>query len=125
MEIKTRQEAINIANEIERYEAALKQLKDALKKYVDANGPVDTGDKIWDFTTSTSWSFTPENLKMLATEIFARGFDPWEYLDIDAKAVTKNVMPETELAQYGTAKTTKRFSSRKSAGFAEEEKGVA
>lgn len=115
VEIKSLQEAIDMANEIERYEGAVKQMKEALKAFVEEIGlPVDTGEKVWDFSSSESWSFSPENLKALASEIFLLGFNPWEYLDLGSRAVTKLNLTQEVLGQYGKAKTNKRFSSKAS-----------
>ena len=115
VEIKSYQEAIDLANEIERYEAAVKQMKEALKAFVEKVGlPVDTGEKIWDFSSSESWSFSPENLKALASEILLMGFNPWEYLDLGSRAISKLNLTQDVLGQYGKAKTTKRFASKKS-----------
>lgn len=115
VEIKSYQEAIDLANEIERYEAAVKQMKDALKGFVEKVGlPVDTGEKIWDFSSSESWSFSPVNLKALASEILLMGFNPWEYLDLGSRAISKLNLTQDVLGQYGKAKTTKRFASKKS-----------
>ncbi|KLU62324.1 hypothetical protein CEB3_c13680 [Peptococcaceae bacterium CEB3] len=112
--ISSLQEAIQIANEIERYEAAVKQMKDMLKAFVEQNGPVDTGEKIWDFSESESWAFTPEKLKELCTEILLEGNNPWEFLDLGSRAIQKLNLTKQTLSQYGTAKTSKRFASRKS-----------
>jgi hypothetical protein len=114
MQIKNIQEAINMANEIERYEGALKQMKDALKKFVEANGPVDTGDKVWDFSDSVSWDFAPEKLKELAAEILMMGHNPWELMSIGSRELAKTGLTERALEQYGQKKITRRFASKKS-----------
>lgn len=115
VEIKSYQEAIDMANEIERYEAAVKQMKEVLKTFVEKVGlPVDTGEKVWDFSSSESWSFSPLNLKALASEILLMGFNPWEYLDLGSRAISKLNLTQDVLGQYGKAKTTRRFASKKS-----------
>jgi len=114
MEIKNMAEAIQIANEIERHEGALKQMKEALKAFVEANGPVDTGEKTWDFTESMSWKFEPDKLKELAGDILLHGHNPWELMSIGSKELAKTGFTEAELRQYGTPKITKRFASKKS-----------
>lgn len=122
VQITTIQEAVQIANEIERYEAALKQMKDALKAFVEETGlPVDTGEKLWDFSVSTSWDFSADNLKALATEILLLGHNPWEYLELGSRAISKLNLSPDMLKQYGEEKTTRRFASRKSS----DKKGVA
>jgi len=113
--IETIQDAIAMANEIERYEAAVKQMKDMLKIFVEKTGlPVDTGEKVWDFSISTSWSFSPEQLKDLAAEILMMGHNPWEYLGLGSREIEKLNLTESVLKQYGTSKETKRFTSKKS-----------
>ena len=115
VEVKSIQEAITMASEIERYEGSLKQMKDALKAFVAETGlPVDTGEKVWDFSSSESWSFSAENLKALASEILLLGFNPWEHLDLSSRAIGKLNLTQDVLAQYGKSKTTTRFTSKKS-----------
>lgn len=109
------QEAIQIANEIERYEGALKKMKDSLKEFVEKTGlPVDTGEKTWDFSVSTSWDFTGEQLKNLSAEILMMGHNPWEYLKLGSKEIEKLNLSEAILKQYGKPKPSKRFTSKKS-----------
>ena len=115
VEVKSIQEACAMASEIERYEGSLKQMKDALKAFVAETGlPVDTGEKVWDFSSSESWSFSAENLKALASEILLLGFNPWEHLDLSSRAIGKLNLTQDVLAQYGKSKTTTRFTSKKS-----------
>ena len=115
VEVNSIQEAITMASEIERYEGSLKQMKDALKAFVAETGlPVDTGEKVWDFSSSESWSFSAENLKALASEILLLGFNPWEHLDLSSRAIGKLNLTQDVLAQYGKSKTTTRFTSKKS-----------
>ncbi len=113
--IKNIQEAIIIANEIERYESALKKMKDLLKEFVEKTGlPVDTGEKTWDFSVSTSWDFTGDQLKALSAEILIMGYNPWEYLKLGNKEIEKLNLSEATLKQYGKSKESKRFTSKKS-----------
>jgi len=115
VEVNSIQEAITMASEIERYEGSLKQMKDALKAFVAETGlPVDTGEKVWDFSSSESWSFSAENLKALASEILLLGFNPWEHLDLSSRAIGKLNLTQDVLSQYGRSKTTTRFTSKKS-----------
>jgi tRNA-dihydrouridine synthase len=110
---KTLDEAIHIANEIERYEGVLKQLKDALKKFVKANGAVNTGEKIWDMFPIISWDVSDPRL--LAEKIFDKGDNPWAFVKIDLKAVLqKGILTEQEAMQYGAKqKLYSRFGSTK------------
>jgi len=110
----TQQEAINLANEIERYESALKKMKEDLKTYVTVNGPIDTGENIWAFADSVSWKFAPDRLKDLAAEILLMGHNPWNYLKLGSPEIKALCLTDDVLKQYGTSKVTKRFASRKS-----------
>ena len=49
--IENMDQAIKLGKEIERVESALKAMKAELKAFVDVNGPVDTGDVIWDYSS--------------------------------------------------------------------------
>lgn len=111
--VLSQEEAVKLALEIERHEAAVKQMKDRLREYVTTNGRLIAGDKVWDFYPSESWKFEPAKLKELAMGIAMDGKDPWEYLSLSASALKSLGMTETELSQYGTKKVTKRFDSRK------------
>ncbi|MFC2946777.1 hypothetical protein [Virgibacillus sediminis] len=96
-ELQTHEEAVQLANEINRLEAALKQMKSVLKSYVKEQGGIDTGEEVWDFYESVSWKFDRQHLKELAGEMAMEGIDPWEMLNI----------------KLGTKKVTQRFTSRK------------
>lgn len=111
--VLTQEEALNIALEIERCEAALKQMKEQLKEYVLANGRLNTGDKVWDFYTLESWEFEAPKLKELAMGIAMDGKDPWDYLSLSASALKSLGMTEAELSQFGRKKVTKRFMAKK------------
>ncbi len=114
MQIETLAEAIKTANEIERLEGALKVMKDALKKFVEDNGAVDTGEKTWDFTESISWKFTPEKLKEFSRDLVVEGINPWALLSIGSKEIKETGLTEEALLEYAQRKVTKKFSSRKS-----------
>ena len=109
----TQEEAVKLALEIERTEAALKQMKSRLKEYVDANGPLQAGDKVWDYYSSVSWEFEPAKLKELAVSIAAEGRNPWEYLSLTASAIKTLGWDEAALSSFGTKKVTRRFDSKK------------
>lgn len=111
--VLSQEEAVKLALEIERHEAAIKQMKDRLKEYVSANGRLTAGDKTWDFYPVESWKFEPVKLKELAMGIAMDGKDPWEYLSLSASALKSLGMTDAELSEYGTKKVTKRFESRK------------
>lgn len=111
--VKSMDDAINLGKEIERVEAALKAMKAELKAFVDVSGPVDTGDVIWDYSISASWSFNEEGLKELAQNMVLEGVNPWKVLNITASNLKKLGWDDAVVAKMGEKKETRRFSSRK------------
>jgi hypothetical protein len=109
----TQEEAVKLALEIERVEAALKLMKNRLKEFVDANGPLQAGDKTWDYYPSVTCEFEPEKKKELAVAIAAEGKNPWEYLTFPASAIKSLGWSEESLLAYGDPKINRRFDSRK------------
>lgn len=107
------EKAVELAMEIERTEAALKQMKVNLKAYVDDNGPLQAGDKVWGYSISTSWQFEADSLKELAVAITVEGKNAWEFLSLPATSIKKLGWAESALSQYGRMKESKRFDSRK------------
>ncbi|MFC2947628.1 hypothetical protein [Virgibacillus sediminis] len=112
-ELQTHEEAVQLANEINRLEAALKQMKAVLKSYVKDHGGIDTGEEVWDFYESVSWKFDRQRLKELAGEMAMEGIDPWEMLNISKANLNKLGWEEQRLSKLGTKKVTQRFTSRK------------
>ncbi|PIC57016.1 hypothetical protein CSV80_11145 [Sporosarcina sp. P12(2017)] len=112
-EVKSMDYAIKLGKEIERVEAAAKAMKAELKAFVDVNGPVDTGDVIWDYNISASWSFNEEGLKELAQNMVLEGVNPWKVLNITASNLKKLGWDDAIVAKMGEKKETRRFSSRK------------
>lgn len=112
-EINTQQEAIELANEIERIEATLKQLKDNLRGYVEVHGPVNTGEKVWSCNNSVSWRFA--DMRKLAEGIVLDGKNPWAFMTITAANLKKLGWDDVVIEAYGGKKSvTTRFSGRKS-----------
>lgn len=116
-DVTTHEEAVQIALEIERLEAALKQLKEQLKEYVSKNGPVDTGDKVWEIREYPRWVFSPEGLQKLCQDMVIEGKNPWEFLSLflslSSTALNKLGWNESVIEEYGKKKTTSRFDSYK------------
>ncbi|PID03766.1 hypothetical protein CSV67_03760 [Sporosarcina sp. P2] len=112
-EVKSMDYAIKLGKEIERVEAAAKAMKVELKAFVDVNGPIDTGDVIWDYSISASWSFNEEGLKELAQNMVLEGVNPWKVLNITASNLKKLGWDDAIVAKMGEKKETRRFSSRK------------
>lgn len=111
--LQSEKDAVKLANEINRLEAALKQMKDELKSYVNEHGAVNTGEEVWNFFDSVSWKFDSKHLKELAGEVAMEGVDPWKIMTISKSNITKLGWDEQRLSQLGTKKVTQRFTSRK------------
>lgn len=111
--IESAEEAIRVANEVERLEAVIKVMKDQMKAYVDKNGPIETDSVVWDYNESASFSFTADQLKRVAENIVLEGKNPWELMSISASNLKKLGWEESFVEALGTKKTTKRFNSRK------------
>jgi hypothetical protein len=112
-QVDSHEKAVQLANEIERLEAVLKSMKAQLKAYVDENGPVETDDTVWGYTTSVSWSFEPDQLKELAQFIVLEGENPWRFLSLSGTSIKKLGWDENILSRYGIKRETKRFVPRK------------
>lgn len=111
--IETMNEAIKLANEVERIEAVLKIMKDQMKAYVQKNGPIETDSVIWDFNESVSYSFNPDQMKNIAENIVLEGENPWALLSISSSNLKKLGWSDSFINQLGQKKITKRFISRK------------
>ncbi|WP_067728840.1 hypothetical protein [Oceanobacillus damuensis] len=111
--IESFDDAIQLANEINRLEAALKQMKEELKNFVRDHGEVDTGEETWNFYESVSWRFSDMELKEVAREMALDGIDPWSMLNISKTNINKLGWEEQRLSKLGTKKVTQRFTSRK------------
>lgn len=115
--VATQEEAIKIANEINRLESAVKMMKEELKKYVEKYGAVDTGEEVWDFFESVSWSFDKEGLKEVARNMAIEGLDPWELMNVSKPNLNKLGWDESFLGKMGKKKVTRRFTSRKNKNY--------
>lgn len=109
----THEEAVVLANEIERLEAVVKAAKGLLKEFVEQNGPVETSYERWDFIHAESWSFNKGATKDIAKRLASDGVNPWDFLSFAAKDLKRIGWEDQELSQYGQVKTVKRFTSRK------------
>jgi len=112
-EVKTQEEAVELANEINRLDSALKTMKNELKKFVEENGSIDTGQEVWDFYESVSWKFDEEGLKELARIIAFEGHNPWRLMNLPKSNLNKLGWDESYLETMGEKKVTLRFTSRK------------
>ncbi|HEY9747044.1 MAG TPA: hypothetical protein V6C99_12590 [Oculatellaceae cyanobacterium] len=116
-EIKTSEEAVKVAQEIERLEAVVKAMKESLKKFVEETGqPVETVDQVWWWVESETWKFSPEKLKELCQEIAIEGHNPWDLLSITAANLKKIGWSDEALSRFGEKRVTKSFRAVKKKG---------
>lgn len=99
------EDAVALAQQLERYEQAVKLMKEKLKAYVELNGPVQANGKVWDFFySSSSWEFEPDRLRTLAGMIAVDGHNPFEFLSLSSSALKKLKFSDELLSQYGSKK---------------------
>ncbi|MFA6076020.1 MAG: PD-(D/E)XK nuclease family protein [Negativicutes bacterium] len=98
-----------VAIETLRLEAALDNLKTMLKDYVNKHGSLSVDGQRFDFGTSQSWSFPPENMKKLAKYLSEKNIDILEYATFASDGIKKLGLSNDELEQFGKLKTTKVF----------------
>lgn len=111
--IKSAQDAVELAAEIERMESLLKTLKAELKRFVDQNGAIETADKVWTYNVAVSWKFHEAGLRNMAEQLAIEGINPWKMITISAANLKKIGWSEEVLSQFRQKKETKRFSSQK------------
>lgn len=109
LNVKNRDNAAIAAIELLRLEAALANLKAMLKDYVSKNGSLSVDGRHFDFSTSTSWSFSPESIKLLSDCLKERNIDLLDYATVSAAGIKKLALSDAELAQFGQPKSTKTF----------------
>lgn len=108
----TKEEAEQIAVEILRLEAALKQMKDKLKDYVDKNGELVAGNKVWGYQESITLKMTGEQKRKVAEVMAVDGIKVWDHVSISASTLLELGWGKDSLSQFGEVKVNKRFSSR-------------
>lgn len=109
----TKEEVIKIANEITRLEAAVKEMKNQVKAYVDEHDSFEAGGNVWGYSDSVSWKLDSNKMKDLMAMIQLEGHNPWEMLSLPKTALDKLGWSEDILKQYGQKKISKRFTSKK------------
>lgn len=111
--IQSMEDAIDLANEIERTEAAVRQMKQQLRAFSKNNGPIETDDLVWDLYPSVVWRFSPDSLKAMSEFIAIEGENPWNYLTIPAGNLRKLGWSEETLSEFGKSSIRKSFRSKR------------
>lgn len=96
------EDAMALAQQVERYEKALKLMKDKLKAYVELHGPVTANGKVWDYFQSTSWKFEADRLKAMAGMMAVDGINPFQYLTLPNPSIKSLGWSDETLSHYGT-----------------------
>lgn len=108
------EDAIALAQQVDRYEQALKLMKDKLKAFVQLNGPVESNGKVYDLFPSYSWEFEADKLKAMSGMMVIDGLNPFEFLSLSSSSLKKLKWSDELLNQYGTRKeSSKSFRSVK------------
>lgn len=107
--IEDRADAMKLATEVIRLEAALDNMKGKLKEWVKNNDDVTIGDSAFAFVPSVSWNIAAEKLYDLCSELHDNGIDVFQYLTLTAANLKKIGVTDDTLAVYGKKKTTKTF----------------
>lgn len=109
LKINLLEEAVEIAAEILRLKAAHDKLQDALKDYCKRTGDVvKVADQQYGFSTSITWSFSPEQKKEIAKAIAENGINPW-----DIVAIGSTQLKDKRLEVLGWDETTyKKFGGK-------------
>ncbi|MHB1418066.1 MAG: hypothetical protein ACYCX4_00535 [Bacillota bacterium] len=119
---KTYEDAIALAKEIQRQDAFLGAMKEALKAFVKECGPVTADGNQWDFCPSDSWTIPAEGKRQLAKQLTEKGVNPWTIFNLgstDLKSLKKAMnwsdsqFEEQMRKASAKIKTTKSFKSKK------------
>lgn len=102
------EEAIALAEEIERIESARQQLREKLRAYIEEYGQVQTKDKVWNVWENESWRANPKSLAQLADYIQHIGENPWDYLSITPANLRKLELEDQILKKIGFEKRCSR-----------------
>ncbi len=111
----TREQAVEMANEILRLEAVLKTMKDQLKRFVEENGELVVGDTVWKFQESISWDFESNKIKDFMKSLIIDGYttNPYEIISFSKPKLDKLGLEEQYLMNFAKKKVTARFVNRK------------
>lgn len=113
--VNCQEQALQVAENVLRLEAAVTAMKEQLKAWVkETNKPVRIEGGEFRFVPSTTWNFGSEGLQCLCDRITSEGLDCWQYLTVGATQLKKLDLPDSELKLYGTKKISEAFRFMKS-----------
>lgn len=111
----TQEKAIEMATEIIRLEATVKEMKKQLKAYVKENGELVTGDSVWKFQETYSWKFDSDKIKEFMKHLVIDGYttDPYSLVSFSKTDLDKLGLNDDYISNYAEKKSSERFVNRK------------
>jgi putative RecB family exonuclease len=107
---ETMEQAQELAAKILQVEASLGTMKDHLKTFITANGPVPVDDKQFYFKKSVNWRWNKDALQKAYQDLEQSGKDPFDVFGITAAKLKKTSWDEKQLLEFGAKKSlSKRF----------------
>lgn len=107
-EIEDYQSAQRLAREIIKLESTLSQMKDSLKKYVEACGPVELDKKKFIMQSSYYWKWDAASLKKAMRKMLEDGKDPFEHFNLTSTQLKKLGWEDEEILQLGAERRERR-----------------
>lgn len=108
----THEKAVKLANEIIRLDSTLKSMKEQLKKYVEENGELVAGDKVWKFRENVSWNFNDsEKVKDFLKSLVIDGitYDPYSLISISKTKLNQLNIDDDYISAFAQKRVTKSF----------------
>lgn len=108
----THEKAVELANEIIRLDSTLKSMKEQLKKYVEENGELVAGDKVWKFRENVSWNFNDsEKVKDFLKSLVIDGitYDPYSLISISKTKLNQLNIDDDYISAFAEKRVTKSF----------------
>lgn len=108
----THEKAVELANEIIRLDSTLKSMKEQLKKYVEENGELVAGDKVWKFRENVSWNFNDsEKVKDFLKSLVIDGitYDPYSLISISKTKLNQLNIDDDYISAFAQKRVTKSF----------------
>lgn len=108
----THEKAVELANEIIRLDSTLKSMKEQLKKYVEENGELVAGNKVWKFRENVSWNFNDsEKVKDFLKSLVIDGitYDPYSLISISKTKLNQLNIDDDYISAFAEKRVTKSF----------------
>lgn len=107
---ETMEQAQELGAKILHLEGCLDAMKEKLKVFVEANGPVPVDGKQFYFSESVNWKWSRDALAKAYQALLESGMNPFDVFTITASGLKKAPWQESELLDFGAKKSpSKRF----------------